>query len=112
MSIHGMICTHFDGLFCLMDGCSGYECERFFENLVEILHEKDVKKSYMVIDNLKAALSPKILQMMKDNGVRVIKTPTYSPDLNAIEPAWGYIKKKLTMGLQDMDPEIDREGFI
>ena len=55
------------------------------------LHPGDI----VVMDNLSSHKSEPTLELMRQNGVKVLFLPAYSPDLNPIEKMWSKLKAYL-----------------
>ena len=49
----------------------------------------------LVLDNLAAHKAPKVRQLLDRSGFAYHYLPSYSPDLNPIEPAWAKVKTAL-----------------
>ena len=49
----------------------------------------------LVMDNLRAHKTPKVRELLDRSGFPYRYLPSYSPDLNPIEPAWAQVKAEL-----------------
>ena len=77
----------------------GVDAQDYTDCLEEILlNRMDGLYGYgrwrMIHDNARIHTAYLTQDFLEDNGVRIIKHPPYSPDLNPIERVWGYLKKK------------------
>ena len=70
----------------------------FKKHLKKVLNTyKDKPKIIMVLDNVKYHHAKKISHWLSQNSkLELFFLPPYSPDLNAVERAWWYMRKKIT----------------
>ena len=70
----------------------------FKKHLKKILHiYKDQPRIIMVLDNVRYHHSKRINKWLEKNKkLELFFLPPYSPDLNAVERAWWYMRKKIT----------------
>ena len=70
----------------------------FKKHLKKILFEyKNYPKIIMVLDNVKYHHAKRISKWLEKNQkLELFFLPPYSPDLNAVERAWWYMRKKIT----------------
>lgn len=70
--------------------------KQFTEFLRQLLEAKRGRKFILVMDNVSYHLTRAALDLMAEHEeeMRVIWLPTYSPELNAIEGLWGYVKHR------------------
>jgi transposase len=70
----------------------------FKKHLKKILKEyKDAPKIFLVLDNVKYHHAKRISKWIeKQQKLELVFLPPYSPDLNAIERVWWYMRKKIT----------------
>lgn len=70
----------------------------FKKHLKKVLHTyRDKPKVIMVLDNVKYHHAKKIKHWLeKQQKLELFFLPPYSPDLNAVERAWWYMRKKIT----------------
>ena len=61
------------------------------KKLIPCLNQGDV----LVMDNLQSHKNPEAQQYLRDDGVKVLYLPPYSPDLNPIEMCFSKIKSIL-----------------
>ena len=59
--------------------------------LIKVLKPGEI----VIMDNLAAHLFKEVTQLIKSVGCKVINLPAYSPDLNPIEPFFGWLKDHL-----------------
>jgi len=70
----------------------------FKKHLKKVLWEyKDAAKIIMIVDNVRYHHA-KLLKIFLDQNMKIelMYLPAYSPDLNPIERAWWYMRKKIT----------------
>ena len=105
-----MKCTAMIGAIALNKGCFYYETYDFsidttkYIKFIRNLHKKCNGEPYVLyMDNLKIHSTKKAKEVYEELGIRVLYSPVYSPNLNAIEhfhsPLKHYVKKQR---LQDM----------
>lgn len=70
----------------------------FKKHLKKVLYTyRDKPKIIMVLDNVKYHHAKKIRHWLeKQQKLELFFLPPYSPDLNAVERAWWYMRKKIT----------------
>ncbi len=70
----------------------------FKKHLKKVLREyKDAPKIFLVLDNVKYHHAKRISKWIaKQEKLELVYLPPYSPDLNAIERVWWYMRKKIT----------------
>lgn len=70
----------------------------FKKHLKKVLREyKDISKVIMVLDNVAYHHAYKVKDWIEAHPkLELYFLPAYSPDLNAIERAWWYMRKKIT----------------
>lgn len=70
----------------------------FKKHLQKVLYEyRDYPKIIMVLDNVKYHHAKRIQNWLKkQDKLELFFLPPYSPDLNAVERAWWYMRKKIT----------------
>ncbi len=70
----------------------------FKKHLKKVLYEyRDAPKIVMVLDNVSFHHAKKIEKWLKNHPkLELFFLPPYSPDLNAVERAWWYMRKKIT----------------
>jgi hypothetical protein len=67
--------------------------QRFVEWLKKKLLPRLRCGDVLIMDNLSAHHNPRVAQLCRDFGVRLLYLPPYSPDLNPIEPGWALQKQ-------------------
>ena len=72
--------------------------ETFIKHLKKVLYEyQDKSKIIMVLDNVRYHHSKKVKKWLELHPkLEFFFLPSYSPDLNPIERAWWYMRKKIT----------------
>ena len=78
---------------CSFDGAT--DTEMFVAFVREFLVPQLVPGQVVVLDNLKAHMSPQVDKLIEGAGARVVRLPPYSPDFNPIEMAISKIKTLL-----------------
>jgi transposase len=70
----------------------------FIKHLKKVLFQyRNISKIIMVLDNVKYHHSKKVKEwLMRNPKIEFFFLPPYSPDLNAVERAWWYMRKKIT----------------
>jgi transposase len=70
----------------------------FKKHLKKVLYEyRDCPKIIMVLDNVKYHHAKRIKNwLQRQKKLELFFLPPYSPDLNAVERAWWYMRKKIT----------------
>jgi transposase len=70
--------------------------KQFTEFLRQLIEAKQGRKFVLVLDNAGYHLTRATLELLAEHEeqVRVFWLPTYSPELNAIEGLWGYVKHR------------------
>lgn len=87
--IGAMALDGFRGLMTIDAGTSSDVFTAFVTHeLVPNLKPGDI----VVMDNLRAHKSPRVLRLIRDAGCEVLFTPPYSPEFNPIEEAWAKLK--------------------
>ncbi|MCS6909047.1 MAG: IS630 family transposase, partial [Anaerolineales bacterium] len=67
-----------------------------FEGYVEHILAPTLRAGdIVVLDNLKAHKSPRVVELIEARGARLEFLPPYSPDLNPIEQCWSKVKAAL-----------------
>lgn len=84
-----------DAVVCQHSYVGAMNTPRFIEfverHLVPQLRIGDV----VVLDNLLPHKAPRARALIASAGAELVFLPPYSPDLNPIEPFWGFVKAKL-----------------
>jgi transposase len=72
--------------------------ESFRRHLKKVLHTyRTAPKIIMVLDNVRYHHAKRLqLWLSKHPKLELVFLPPYSPDLNAVERAWWYMRKKIT----------------
>lgn len=87
--IGAMALDGFRGFMTINAGTSTDVFEAFVQyELAPQLHPGDL----VVMDNLSAHKSPRVLKRIRSVGADVLYTPPYSPEFNPIEEAWAKLK--------------------
>jgi transposase len=50
---------------------------------------------YLIVDNARYHFSKSIIEYLKDSRIKLVRLPSYSPELNLIERLWKVLKKKV-----------------
>ena len=65
----------------------------------------------IILDNASAHKSPKILDIARSYGCKVLFLPPYSPDLNPIEKFWVNLKKAINLSSEFVRPNFSGLQF-
>ena len=67
------------------------------ENLLESMDRKHGEGHWRLLqDNAKPHAAKDTQEFLKDEGIKIIKHPPHSPDLNPIEQIWAWMKQEIT----------------
>ena len=85
------------------------------DNFLDFTHQElipSLKEDEIVcMDQLRAHKQPEVIDALRTAGVRVLFLPTYSPELNAIEPIWNWVKhgvsKRFPRALGELDAAVE-----
>ena len=69
------------------------------------------ENSVVVMDNAAFHKRADILELLEQQGHKILWLPAYSPDLNAIEQMWAWVKRKRKEWLIDSVDELFRVFF-
>jgi hypothetical protein len=81
----------------------GYSAASYIKVLEEVIPQQYEPGMYFLQDNAKIHTAIKTRKWLRDNTVRLLEIPPYSPDLNGIENVWPRLKE----GMYAIDPELD-----
>ncbi len=116
---HNKFESHSFGFYAL-NGCSVIDFkehskrENVCEFLSEIKSRNQGKNIVVVLDNFRSHRAEATVNFAKDNGIKLVYLPPYSPDLNPIEFIWKSIKRVISEKfIIDLDhlKEIIRSRF-
>ena len=74
---------------------SGAVFRAFLERVLLPELRRSKPDAVLVMDNLGAHKTPKVRELLDGSGFPYRYLPSYSPDLNPIEPAWAQVKAEL-----------------
>ena len=80
------------GMVCAMELEGAIDGDAFLVFIREVLGPHLREGDFVVLDNLNAHGSPKVEAAIYARGAFLLFLPTYSPDMNPIEKAWGKLK--------------------
>lgn len=84
-----------DGFRGFMTIDSGTSADVFLAFVEQQLVPRLCSDDIVVMDNLNAHKTPKVIEAIEAAGACVLFTPPYSPEFNPIEKAWGKLKDGL-----------------
>lgn len=67
---------------------------------------------YVILDNARYHYSKKVREFVKGTKIRLVFLPSYSPNLNLIEPIWKFFKKKVLYNTYYPSLEAFRKACI
>jgi transposase len=74
---------------------SGAVCHAYLERVLLPELRRTKPDAVLVMDNLGAHKTPEVRKLLDGSGFPYRYLPSYSPDLNPIEPAWAQVKAEL-----------------
>ena len=87
LDLEGMLCTRNKSGVLKREDVETFLCEDVLPWLLA--------GSVIVLDNARIHHGGKIQQIVEEAGCSVLYLPPYSPDFSPIEPAWGWIKRRV-----------------
>lgn len=67
----------------------------FMEETIKKLSEDDIKRTIIIMDNCTVHFSKNVIELMKNNKLKILYTVPYESEFNSIELAFRYIKNKI-----------------
>ena len=97
--VAGRLGTRIVAPFCYVENMTG---PLFTEWFRKILVKSVPKGSTVIMDNASFHLKPKLKNLARRHGIRLLFLPPYSPDFNPIEKTWASMKRALA----DLLPQV------